>query len=68
MQTVETVKRNHDLTLFTRLQPCENKSETLKCSSVNDTMRFSRAQILGALVLFAIIWIVIIIRLFLSRL
>ena len=30
-------------------------------------MRFSRAQILGALVLLAIIWLVILVRLFLFR-
>jgi hypothetical protein len=34
---------------------------------VNKEMRFSRSQVLGALALLAIIWLVIIFRLVLSR-
>jgi hypothetical protein len=34
---------------------------------MNDAMRFSRAQTLGALALLAVIWLVIIFRLLVSR-
>ncbi|PYS48446.1 MAG: hypothetical protein DMF68_13090 [Acidobacteria bacterium] len=59
--------KRHSLLFSHGSKPCENKKETLLASSVNDIMRFSRAQILGALVLLAIIWLVILVRLFLFR-